>query len=210
MLSKRIQDKGILAKILETCLKILITKECKKIGKIKINIIASSIQIIKGIIQKIYIIAKDINYKDLFFDEVELEAKDVRIIFKISNKELKFKNNFIIKFKILLSEDSLQKVLSSNNWHWVGDIISKEILNQSKLDDIRIENDQILIKTLKDKESQNEMEKVDIKIEKGKLYLENKAYNKSIRIPIEEKVFFKGVNIKNNLISIFAKSSIDF
>ena len=210
MISKRIQDKGLLAKILETCLKILIKKECKKIGKIKINIIANSIQIIKGLIQKVYIIAKDVNYKDLFFDGVELEAKDVKIILKINNKELNFKNDFIIKFKISLSEDSLQKVLSSSNWDWVGDLISKEILNQSKLEDIRIENDQILIKTSKEKEIFNEMEKVDIKVENGKLYLENKAYNKSIKIPIENKVFFKDVNIKNNLISIFAKSSIDF
>ena len=208
MISERIQDKGILAKILETYLKILITKECKTIGKLKINIIASSIQIIKGITQEITIIAKDINYKDLFFDEVELEAKDVKIRFKINSKELNFKNNFTLKFKISLSEDSLQKVLYSNNW--VGDIISKEIFNQSKLEDIRIENDQILIKASKDKESINEWEKVCIKVENDKLYLENKSYNKSIRIPIEDKVLFKDVNIKNNLINIFAKSSISF
>tara|TARA_B100001029_G_C14963469_1_gene395898 strand:- start:73 stop:705 length:633 start_codon:yes stop_codon:yes gene_type:complete len=209
-MSKRIQEKGILAKLLEKGIQLLIKKECKKIGKININIIASSIQIIKGIIQKIYIIAKDINYKDLLFDQIELEANDIEIIYKINNKELKFKNNFTIKFKITLSENSLKKILLSNNWNWIGDMISKEILNHAKLEDIEIKNGQILITTSKDIQTKNEVENVYIKAENGKIFLENKTYNKSIKIPIEDKVCIKNINIRNNLINIFANSSISF
>mgnify|MGYP001367125690 CR=1 FL=1 len=209
-MSKRIQEKGILAKLLEKGIQLLIKKECKKIGKININIIASSIQIIKGIIQKIHIIAKDINYKDLLFDQIELEANDIEIIYKINNKELKFKNNFTIKFKITLSENSLKKILLSNNWNWIGDMISKEILNHAKLEDIEIKNGQILITTSKDIQTKNEVENVYIKAENGKIFLENKTYNKSIKIPIEDKVCIKNINIRNNLINIFANSSISF
>ena len=57
MVEIQLQKKGILAKLLEKGIKILLKKECKQIGKIKIDIAASSIQIIKGIIQKIQIIA---------------------------------------------------------------------------------------------------------------------------------------------------------
>ena len=209
-MSKRIQEKGILAKLLEKGIQLLIKKECKKIGKININIIASSIQIIKGIIQKIYIIAKDINYKDLLFDQIELEANDIGLIYKINNKELKFKNNFTIKFKITLSENSLKTILFSNNWNWIGDMISKEILNHAKLEDIEIKNGQILITTSKDIQTKNEVENVYIKAENGKIFLENKTYNKSIKIPIEDKVCIKNINIRNNLINIFANSSISF
>tara|TARA_B100000579_G_C22454015_1_gene675672 strand:+ start:6 stop:638 length:633 start_codon:yes stop_codon:yes gene_type:complete len=209
-MSKRIQEKGILAKLLEKGIQLLIKKECKKIGKININIIASSIQIIKGIIQKIDIIAKDINYKDLLFDQIELEANDIGLIYKINNKELKFKNNFTIKFKITLSENSLKTILFSNNWNWIGDMISKEILNHAKLEDIEIKNGQILITTSKDIQTKNEVENVYIKAENGKIFLENKTYNKSIKIPIEDKVCIKNINIRNNLINIFANSSISF
>ena len=209
-MSKRIQEKGILAKLLEKGIQLLIKKECKKIGKINIDIIASSIQIIKGIIQKIDIIAKDINYKDLLFDQIELEANDIGLIYKINNKELKFKNNFTIKFKITLSENSLKTILFSNNWNWIGDMISKEILNHAKLEDIEIKNGQILITTSKDIQTKNEVENVYIKAENGKIFLENKTYNKSIKIPIEDKVCIKNINIRNNLINIFANSSISF
>ena len=208
MIHKQIQEKGILAKLLEKGIKILLKKECKKIGNVKINIAASSIQIIKGIIKKIDIEAEDINYKDLLFDKIELEANDINIIIKLHNKELNFKNNFSIKFKMSLSENSLKKILLSNNWNWIGTRISKEIFNQDTLEDISIRNDQIIIKTSNDQRNRNKVGNVSIKKEKGKLYLESEESSKYIKIPIEDKVFIENVNIKNNLINIHAKSSV--
>ena len=210
MIFKETQKKGILAKFLEEAIKILIKKECKQIEKVKIDIIASSIQIIKGIIQKITITAKDINYKDLLFDEIKLESNNIKIIFKIKNKEIKFKNNFKIKFQISLSENSLNNVLMSPHWKWIGNMISREILNEDRLEDLNIKNDQILVKVIKEKETINHKEKLDLKVEEGKLYLENKNRDKSIKIPMEDEIYIKNAIIENNLIVIFANSSLSF
>ena len=210
MKSEQIEEKGILAKLLEQSIKFLLKKECKKISNIKIDIVASSIEIIKGIIRKINIRAEEINYKDLLFDEIELEANKVKLNFKITSKELKFKNNFIINFKISLSEKSLENILLSKNWHWIGKMITNEMSLQDKLESLTIKNGQILINTSKDNNIIKEGEKFDIRTENGNLYLENKAFNKSMKIPIEDKVCIKRVNIENNLINIFANSSISF
>ena len=211
MRGKPIQSKGILAKLLEKGIEILLNKECKKIGKTDINIIASSLEIIKGIIPKIHISAKDINYKNLLFDEIELEANNLKIRFKISNKELNFKNDFSMEFKVSLSENSLKTILFSDDWNWMGDLITKKILDQDKLYDIKIKNDQLFIKASKDNQTINyKEEKVTIRTEDGKLYLENKAYKKYIKIPLEDKVCIENVNIKHNLIIIYANSSISF
>ncbi len=47
-----IQEKGILTKLLEQGIRILLVKECKKISNIKIDIISSFTQIIKGKIKR--------------------------------------------------------------------------------------------------------------------------------------------------------------
>ena len=150
MIFKRIHEKGILAKLIEQGIRILLIKECKKICNLKIDIISSSTQIIKGEIEKIKIFAEDINYKDLFFDKLQIEADNLKINFKLTTKELKFTNDPLIKFKISLTQGSLRSILLSKNWHWIGDKISKEILNEEKLIDIKIRNDQLLIKASKD------------------------------------------------------------
>ena len=198
--------KGILAKFLEQGIRILLIKECKKIGHLKINLIATSIQIIKGKIQKINIIAKDINYKDLFFDEVNLEAAQIKVSFNLTNKELKFKNNPTIKFRLSFSETSLKRILLSNNWNGLGNLISKEILNHERLKDLKIRNDQFLLEAFQS----NSLDLINIRTENGKVYLVNRNNNKIIQIPIEDKIYIKNVTISNNLINIFASSSISF
>tara|TARA_B100000214_G_C23905616_1_gene598705 strand:+ start:172 stop:879 length:708 start_codon:yes stop_codon:yes gene_type:complete len=208
MIAKSQYSRGIIAKFLEQAIKILLIKQCKKISKIKINIISSTTQIIKGEIQKITIIAEDINYKDLLFDEFELEADQLKFHFELTSKEFCFKNNSLIKYRIALSEDSLRKIFLSNNWNWIKDMISKEILNQDKLEDIEIKNDKFIIKTSKKNKIVNYLEKIDLKAEKGKIYLENKSRNNSLKIPVEEKIYIEDVNIENNLINIFANSPI--
>ena len=210
MIEKQIQEKGILAKLLEQGIRILLLKECKKIGKLKIDIISSSTRIIKGEIQKITIVAEDINYKDLLLDEVGLEANHLKINFKLINRELLFINNPKIKFNISISQNSLRKVLFSNNWNWISNMISKEILNQKKLEDIKILNDKLLMKVSEENITINKAEQINIKTEQGKVYLENKNFNKTIQIPIEDKIYIENVNIENNLIYIFANSPISF
>jgi len=210
MIKKQFQGKGILAKLLEQGIKILLVKECKNISNIKINIISSSTQIIRGEIQKLTIFAEDINYKGLLFDEFDLEANHLKINFNLKNKELYFINNPIIKFNVSLSQNSLKTILLSDKWNWIGNTISKEIFNQEKLEDIEINNGQLLMKSSEENITINRVEQIHIKTEKGKVYLENKIYNKTIQIPIEDKIYIENINIENNLINIFANSSISF
>ena len=210
MIAKRIQEKGILSRLLEQGIRILLIKECKSISNLRIDIISNSTQIIKGEIKRLNIIAEDINYKDLLFDEFKLEANRLKINFKLTNKELYFKNNPIIKFKVSLSQKSLKKVLLYSNWNWVEDMISKEILNQDKLEDIKIKDDTLTIIASKKNKTIIEIQKINIKTEKGKIYLENNKYNKTVMIPIEDKIYIENVNIDKDLINIFANSSISF
>ena len=210
MIAKQTQEKGILAKLLTQGIRILLIKECKKISNLKIDIISSSTQIIKGKIEKINIFAEDINYKNLLFDLFELEANDLEINLKIIKKEIYFKNNPIIKFKISLSQNSLRTVLFSNSWNWIKKAISKEILNQNELEDVKITNNKFLIKGSINNNNVTNLEQINIKTEKGKIYLENKTYNKNIQIPIEDKIYIENVTIENNLVNISVSSSISF
>lgn len=205
-----IKSKSIFARLTEEGIRYLVRKECKKIGNLKIDLKASSIQIIKGNIEKINIVAEEINYRDFLFDKFELEANMIKVDLKLINKKLEFKDNPIIKFKISFSENSLKSILFSNNWNWLGKMISTRILNKEKLEEIKISNDQLFFIVSKKDISINRIFKVNLKNKEGKFFLENKTINKEIQIPIEDKIYIENVNIYNNLITIFANSSVCF
>ncbi len=210
MIAKWIKENGILPKLLEKGINILVIKECKKIRNLKIDILSTSTQIIKGVIQKINISAEDINYKDLLLDKLQIEADNLKINFKLTSKELKFTNNPLINFEILLTHSSLRTILLSKNWNWIGDKISKEILNQEKLIDIKIRNGKLLMKTSNKDITIIKEHDINVKTKKGKVYLNNEARNKIIQIPIEDKIYIKKIYIGDNSINICASSSIDF
>ena len=75
---------------------------------------------------------------------------------------------------------------------------------------IKIISNQILLKGSKEKNTLKEGEKIEIKVLNEKLYLINKASHLTMKIPIEDKVCIKDVNIENNLIFILANSSVSF
>ena len=90
-------------------------------------------------------------------------------------------------------------------------MISKNLLNQDKLEGIRIKNDQLLINTLEEKKkSLNESAQIDVKAVNGKIYLNNRNHKRTIEIPIEEKIYIEAAYIENNLINIIGNSLISF
>ena len=203
-----IKKKSILARLLEKGVEIFIRKKCKKIKKININIIASTNQIFKGIIDHVNLIAEEVNYQDLVFDKIELEASEVKFKLKINKKDLEIKNNLIINFKLSLSEKSIKKILFSKHWNWIQAIISKNILDEEKLEDIKIKGEQMELKSIRNKHIR--IEKVNFILKNGNLYLASKNNKKSIIIPIEDKVDINNIYIKNDSINILANSSVSF
>ena len=209
MLSDKNKDRGILAKLIEKGIEFFLRKECKEIEEININIYATSNNIIKGCINKINMIGKGVNYKDLLFDEIELETNEVKLQYIIRTRELKFKNIIILKFKILLSEKSLSKILRNNNWNWISNTISKEILNLSKLEEIKINENLIEIRGVNEDNTIIKTEKLNMNSKLGKIFLENKTHDKCIKIPIEDKIYISKAEIKNNSIIISANSALN-
>ena len=89
-------------------------------------------------------------------------------------------------------------------------MISKEILNQEKYEDIIIRDCQLSMKVSKKNINLKKEEPINIKTEKGRVYLGNKNHTKIIQIPLEDKIYVENIHIENNLINIFANSSISF
>tara|TARA_Y100001968_G_scaffold325134_1_gene365864 strand:+ start:741 stop:1373 length:633 start_codon:yes stop_codon:yes gene_type:complete len=204
------KERGLLAKLIEKCLEIYIRKECNEIGKINIIIISSTINLIKGLIKKIFISAKNVNYKGLLFDEIELESNQANIGYKISNKQLKFNSNIKLNIKIILSSNSLKEVLVSKDWSWVGDMISEKILNIYKLDNLKIDKGKVQINGIDKDTYLINSESIRIKAKEGKIFIEDHISEKHIIIPIEDKLYISRIDIQDKEIIINANSSISF
>ena len=209
MIISTIAEKGILSRLIEKGIEFLLKKLCNEINIINIDIFASSTQIVKGEINRINLKAKEINYKELLFDEIELDADNLKFNYKINKKKLFFKKEFIVEIKIKLSEKSVRKILSNKNWDWIGCLISKTILNLNSLKNIIIQNNEIKLEGFNKNINYYEEEIVGIYTEEGKLYIKDKSCKKVLEIPIDKNIYINKSIIQNNLIIVCAKAKVN-
>ncbi len=208
MKGQKNKTKGVLAKLIEKGIEIFLKRECKAINSININIFSDNSEIIKGVINQMEITAKEVNYKELFFNKVELQTNKLRINYPTIQKQLSFKDSFSIKMKISLKGESLQEILSSQNWAWIGSLISEKLLNSSQLKDLRIESNIINIKCSNRNNTNYKTESFEIKSKDGKIHLGNINNMDSMIIPIEDKIYINHINIVNNQININAHTEV--
>ncbi len=206
MKEKRKERKGVLSKLIEKGIEIFLKKECRMIKNININISSSNREIIKGEINEMKITAEEVNYKELIFNNIELQTSKLGFDFQIINKQLKSKDNFLLKMKITLTGESLNKMLNSQNWDWIGCLISQKLLNLSQFTDLQIENNIIKIKGSNKDKTNHKTELVKIKSKEGKIHLKNIDNMYSMTIPIEENIYINHINIIENKININAQS----
>ena len=133
-----------------------------------------------------------------------------KIRYNIKDKSLIFNDNLSIQFNLQLSKKSLNKILSSKNWSWIGERISTEVLNLSKLNFIDIKNNKIEIDAHDEKNNLNRKEFINIQLKDGKIYLESELNSRSTMIPIEEKIIISELKLKDNFIIISATSLVNF
>lgn len=200
------KKKGILARLIEKGIEMFLRKECKMIKNINISIFSSNSEIIKGEINKIKITAERVNYKELLFNEIELQTNKLRVNYRIKNKQLNFKDSFLVKIKISLTRDSLKIILNSQDWSWIGCLISEKLLKLTQLADVKIENNILELKGSNRENTNHKTELVEIKAKKGKIHLENINNMYSMIIPIEDKIYINHINIVENKININAQS----
>ena len=208
MKEKKNEEKGILSKVIKKVIEILLKKECKMIKNININVSSTNQEILKGEINLIKITAENVNYKELLFNEIELQTNKLRINYQIINNKLNFKDSFSVKIKISLTGESLHKILNSQNWLWVGSIISEKLLKLNHLTDIKISNNIIELKASDKNNTNYKTELVKIESKEGKIHLQNINNMYSIIIPIEDKIYINKINIVGDRININAQSEI--
>ncbi len=202
------QSRGILARLIEKGVELILRKECNNINDIEISILATNFGILKGHINKIRIDAKEVNFKDLIIDKLNLETNKLDISYQIRNGKININDEFSIKFKLSISQISLKKILFSKKWTWLGELIVKELLNLDKLTDIKILNDlfEITGKDKKDSYSNKILFKLIPK--EGKVNLEGISIKNSFSIPIEEKIFIYDIFIEDNVLKISGYSNV--
>ncbi|WP_320668029.1 DUF2993 domain-containing protein [Prochlorococcus sp. MIT 1307] len=212
MSNKPLSKKGPLIQIIESGLEIWVRTQCQSIGKIKIEINASALELLTGRFSGAKIKANDVIFKGLPFYEVSLTSNSLHLQIDLSNKKQKvsLKDIFEVQGRISLESQSLNKIIFSKQWSWIGDWLAKNLLEVTKLEALSIKGNSIEAKsTGKDPViNSNNVEFLEVEANSGTLIFKNKSKDISKLLPMDPSIFIDSATLEDEKLHLTGYSKI--
>jgi len=201
-------EKGFILRIIESSLALWIRTRCRSINNITVKINPSNTSITKGYISEVFITGKEINFQNIPIDYLQLSGKEIQIKANMLGKKIYFNKNFIVKWEMNISSRSLEELLLSDQWNWLGNLICQKLLGMNHFDKVKIKNDYLEITCSNTITSNTKIDDFNLNCTNGKLILTNKNSSGSFQIPMDESISIKNAYLKNCILSVFGKAKI--
>ena len=177
---------------------------CKKIDITIIEIIITENKF-TGKIEKLYLEALNIIYKDIYIKYINISIYD--LILKLNhNKKLLYFENFIINVVLKLDNECLINILLQNENQDIRVKIQEFFTDNNQIRDIRIIKDIIYIFYIKN--NHNLKVTLSLILDNNNIFLENLDNKKRLKIPMDKNIKFNNCYTKDNYIRIDFLSNV--
>ena len=202
-IEKHIKGKGILAKLIETALILWIKKQCEEVNNLILKVKGSNINLLKGNISEIRLIASGILFKEIPIQDINISSSEIHFNLSLKDKSINFKENLKVSADISITRDGFTKILIESRWAFLGELIQKEFLNMRSINYISLKNGNIQICSSEDrKTTTTSINTFKLICREGKPELIDIKSSKSIEIPMDQNIFCKNTKISDNLLKI--------
>ncbi len=193
-----------MVKLLELGLIYWIKTKCRAIQNLELDIKASLLDILKGNIKAVKVSARKIDFQGISIDSISIDSKSISLAL-ISNKKgpnVLIKDQFSIKANLTLSEEDIQRILTSNEWSWICFKLLGKGQKEYKVEKITINDSSIMINFLKYPEKT--FENKTLIIDKGNkgLIFKDKTTSVLYKIPIDSSITIQNYHIQDNFLFI--------
>ncbi len=199
--------------LLETGLAYWVRSQCKSIGTLKIIINGLSLGFPNNEVSDINVIAKEVNFKDIHFEQLNLNAELIKFRLNLMNKSggiLSIEDDFKIDGGLSMSSKDINMVLSSSTWCSLKEwIISNFFSKQTNLNSQIKDNLLILQAFDSTKHKKNLEEKIfSLQSKSGNLLFRDikSCYEKYF--PIEDSIFIKDAYFSSNKLNFLIESNV--
>ena len=200
-------------RLLETGLTYWVRSKCKSIGSLKIIIKGLSLGFPNNQVSDINLIAKEVNFKDIHFEQLNINAELIKFKLNLMNRSkgvLSIKDDFKIEGRLSMSSKDINQVLSSLTWFSLKEWIISSFFSQQTNVNSQIKNNLLILQAF---DSTNNKKNLEEKIfllqsKSGNLLFRdiNSCYEKDF--PIEDSIFIKDTYFSGDTVNFLIESTV--
>ena len=191
--------------LLRFAIKTILSRSCKTIDIKEIRIKKENKRLINKI-DEIIIKAENIIFQEIYLRETKILINDLDIR-RINLKNLLGLNNFNIEVKLKLTTTNLNDILSRKKWSELKSKLAFFTTHKNSIKYLRINKDMIYFYS-DNKKADFELG-FSLILDKNNIVLRNNMKGESIKIPIDQKIRFRSLNIMDNCISANFSTNIN-
>ncbi len=191
--------------LLRFAIKTILSRSCKTIDIKEIRIKKENKRLINKI-DEIIIKAENIIFQEIYLRETKILINDLDIR-RINLKNLLGLNNFNIEVKLKLTSTNLNDILSRKKWSELKSKLAFFTTHKNSIRYLRINKDMIYFYS-DNKKADFELG-FSLILDKNNIVLRNNMKGESIKIPIDQKIRFRSLNIMDNCISANFSTNIN-
>tara|TARA_Y100001968_G_C19275099_1_gene676294 strand:- start:251 stop:886 length:636 start_codon:yes stop_codon:yes gene_type:complete len=203
-----INKKDLLIKLIETGIKLWIKSKCNAISEIKLYLNTSTKELLKGTISSIDFEAEKVNLKDIIINKVLIKTDHVEISSNFLTSKVSFRNEIKVNLMLIVSEESLEKTLLSDQWNWLGDLICNNLTQIDHIQRLNIIENKLELYGESSCLPRRNKGYLTLSVNSGKLVLINEETNKNFTIPMEESIYITKAYLNNKYITVYADAKI--
>jgi hypothetical protein len=140
-------DSGPMLTLLSRALEFWVRQQCQAIERLEIRLEGSALQLLRGRLEGVSVVARGVRYQELELEQVCLrgEALRVRMGTLVRRQVLELQDPFLVRGAIRFSGEGLNRSLAHPNWSWLGDQLAEDLLGIRPLAGLALREDQLLL-----------------------------------------------------------------
>ncbi len=195
---------------IEIGLKSWIRSKCKSLGTLTLVLRGSSLELLRGRLLGLKIVANKVNFQGLYFHRASLESGPIQIKFNLSlnGKKVNLANNFELNGSLSLKGNDLSRTLISDKWKWLGDLLADQLLGIKSLENLIITNDMLEIEGKDPKGKEQRKEKFRVDAFKGNLRIKPLNNEGIVLLPMDPSIQIDNAKLLDGELLITGRAKV--
>ena len=203
-----INQKNPIIILIESGLEFWIKQQCKKIDHLSISIDGKILNILRGKIDCVKVVAEKINFQDILISNANIKTSAMKVKLGTNNSTKKIKlSEFSIQGSLILSSSDINSIICSKSWVNINRLISNKLLDNSSIQSVNI-SDNLLSIVHRGSNKSSAIKSFQVSCNSSSIALKDPASKNNVILPMDESVKIIEANIDKTYLRISLETII--
>jgi hypothetical protein len=201
---------GPVMQLLAGGLQFWIRQQCQAIESLEIQLEGSALQLLRGRLRGVRLMARRVRYQDLELELVELHADPIQVAIGqlLRGQSLHLEHPFQVRGQVAFTADGLSRSLCRSQWRSLGDWLGEQLLGLVPLVRLRIQQDRLVLAAQGVGQPGLIELETDLRAVEGTVEIRAVDRGLTARLPMDPNITIERANLEGGMVQLHGSARV--